>query len=118
MLGEILKFNKDGGDGSVPRCYKCNEKGHLKADCPQLKNEKNALDKGKMTFNRGMLATWSDDEAIELPGSDDDNDVGFKNVTCFMAIGDQVNTLIHPNTDIVMSEDMFDTIEEAYAFDR
>ena len=46
-----LKYNKESGDGSVPHCFKCNEKRHLKAVCPQLKNDKLQAGKGKHTFN-------------------------------------------------------------------
>ena len=106
-----------GGDGFVPRCYKCNEKGHLKADFPQLKAEMNQLDKGKRTFNRGMLATSKNDEdSFELPGSDDDNDVGFKNGMAFMAVGEHVSSYINPHSDKIVDENMFETIEEAYAW--
>ena len=52
-----------------------------------------------------------------MPGSDDVKDVGFKNMTCFVEIGDKVNTILYPNTDIVMSENIFETIEEAYAWE-
>ena len=107
-----------GGDGFVPRCYKCNEKGHLKADCHQLKAEMNQLDKGKRTFNRGMLATSKNDEdSFELPGSDDDNDVGFKNGMAFHGGGRARYLLsINPHSDKVVDENMFETIEEAYAW--
>ena len=45
---------------------------------------------------------------------DDDNDVGFKNDTCFMALGENVSSFIHPLSDKVVDENMFETIEEAY----
>ena len=75
---ENAKYNKEGGDSSVPRCFKCNEKGHLKADCPTSKDSKGKeLEKGKHSFNKGMLATWDDDDVEELHSSDDNND-GFQ----------------------------------------
>ena len=106
-----------GGDGFIPRCFKCNEKGHIKEACPLLKAELNQLDKEKRALNRGMLATSKNDEdSFVLPGSDDDNDVGFKNGMAFMAVGDKVSSSIHPHSDKIVNENMFETIEEAYAW--
>ena len=110
-------LNKGGGEAYVPRCFKCNEKGHLKADCPQLKAELMQLDRGKRTFNRGMLVTSKNDEdSLALPDGDDDNDVGFKNGMAFMAVGDKVSSSLHPTSDKIVDENMFETIEEAYAW--
>ena len=34
------KYGKNSKEKYVPRCYECNEKGHLRSDCPKLEKEK------------------------------------------------------------------------------
>ena len=73
----------DGGDSHVVRCFRCNEKGHIKAECPLLKNEKNKgkeAEKPRRSFNRGMCATWGHSEE-EISSSDEEMPKGI----CFMA---------------------------------
>ena len=52
--------SKRNNEESVPRCFKCNSKKHLKADCPMLKKEARKgkeVGKGK-NKDAGMIATW------------------------------------------------------------
>ena len=116
IMGKSSK--KEDKDKGKFRCYRCNEPGHIKTECPLSKKEGGEASKGKdhvkpkfrRDFKNGMLATWSDDED-DVEGqhpSDDDNDEGFKsgayistkeneermanhefkNGMCFMALGE------------------------------
>ena len=114
--GTVWGNHKPDGDSSAPRCFRCNAIGHMKAECPLMKNEKQ---KGKevaqpaRSFQRGMLATFGAEDANELSSSDDE----FPNGTCFMAIED---SQVQPspsvlNDDMTFDDDKFDDVYDAYA---
>ena len=76
----------DGGESQNVRCFHCNEKGHFKANCPQLKNEKTKgkePEKNRHSYKHGMRATWGHSEE-EISSSDEE----MAKPICFMAIGD------------------------------
>ena len=56
-------------------CYKCNELGHYKYDCPKLKKEVSINEGSKKNNfkgkNKGLTETWDDSEAS---GSDSDEE--------------------------------------------
>ena len=37
------KYGNDSKEKYVPRCYECNEKGHLRSDCPKLEKKKKRM---------------------------------------------------------------------------
>ena len=75
------KRMKDGEE--IVRCFHCDEKGHYKANCPHLKNEKGKgkeVDKGKQYYKHGNKAEWGHSED-EISSSDDE----VAKPICFMA---------------------------------
>ena len=72
--------SKNKEEGSVPRCFKCNSKKHMKAYCPILAKE---AEKGKEVKkykenDAGMFATWGESDAEMLSSDEEDN--GFRMV--------------------------------------
>ena len=115
VLGETEKMF-DGGDIQNVRFFHCDEKGHLKANCPQLKNEKGKgkeHEKSKHSYKHGMRSTWDHSED-EISSSDDE----MATPICFMAHGNaaKVKPLPVYSDDMRIDEDMFEDIDEAYAF--
>ncbi|GAV73837.1 zf-CCHC domain-containing protein [Cephalotus follicularis] len=75
----FLNKNPNKGEGSkvdLPTCFECNKPGHIRVDCPQLKNKK--------LFKKKALKAWhlSDDDS-----SDDEVTKQVANL-CFMASSD------------------------------
>ena len=106
----------EGGDAQSARCFNCNEKGHFKANCPQLKFERGRgkePEKNKPSYKHGMRATWGHSED-EISSSDDE----MATPICFMAIGNAAKVRPPPiySDDMIVDEDMFDNMEDAYAF--
>ena len=98
----------DGGDSQNVRCFHCNEKGHFKANCPQLKNEKSKgkePEKMRRSFKHGMRATWGHSEE-EISSSDEE----MQKPICFMAIGEaaKVRPLPVYSEHMCIDEDMFE----------
>ena len=75
--------NKEEKDPII--CYECKKPGHMKAECPQLKQENYVKTKKK---HRAHIATWSDEESM-----DDEKDEVAN--LCLMALEEnqEVNTL-------------------------
>ena len=80
-----MKYGKNSKEKYVPRCYECNEKGHLRSDCPKLEKEKGkdgedpnrGKGKYKRSEKRGMIVknSWgmSDADSVysDEPSSSD-----------------------------------------------
>ena len=81
------KYYKEKKDGTVPRCFRCDSKKHLKADCPIYKSE---MGKMKEVAKEAHYATWGESDAEML--SSEEEDSGFKNGVCFTAGKDKVNS--------------------------
>ncbi|GAV64580.1 LOW QUALITY PROTEIN: zf-CCHC domain-containing protein/UBN2 domain-containing protein, partial [Cephalotus follicularis] len=76
-IEEFQKKNPNKGEGSkmdLPTCFECNKPGHIKVDCPQLKNK-------KLFKKKALKAHLSDDD------SSDDEVTEVANL-CFMALSD------------------------------
>ena len=86
------KFYKEKKEGTVPRCFRCDSKKHLKADCPIHKSE---MGKMKEVAKEAHYATWGESDAEML--SSDEEDSGFKNNVCFMVGTSKVNSLNVPS---------------------
>ena len=106
----------EGGDSQNVRYFQCNEKGHIKANFPLLKNEKNKdkePEKMRRSFRHGMRAAWghSEDEISS-------NDEEMHKPICFMAIGEAAKIRPIPiySENMCIDEDMFKDIDEAYDF--
>ena len=99
--GNVLGSRKKGEDSSIPRCYRCNSKDHLKPDCPLMKKDKGNKEKDKQV----LYATWGESDAEMLSSDEEDNNDGFKNGVCFMAYEDSQ----------VTSEPSDDSLEYAHA---
>ena len=107
--GNVWGNTKAVGESPSPRCFRCNELGHIKVDCPYTKADKK---KGKeaaqpsRSFQRGMLASFGAEDAAELSSSDDE----FPNGTCFMVNEDtQVqSSTLESNDNLEVDEFVFD----------
>ena len=105
-IKKFIKFNKKGTGNiygatsnskgkekdTVPRCFKCNSKKHMKAYCPVLAKEAEKREDVKKHKDKdaSMFATWGESDAEMLSSDEEDN--GFKNGVCFMALSDEVNS--------------------------
>ena len=84
----------NGGDSQNVRCFHCDEKGHYKANCPQLKNEKGKgkePEKSKHSYKHGMGDIWGHSED-EISSSDDE----MVTAICFMAHGNDAKVIPPP----------------------
>ena len=102
----------DGGDSQNVRCFHCDEKGHYKANCPQLKNEKGKgkeLEKSKHSYK----ATWGHSED-EISSSDDE----MVTPICFMAHDNvaKVKPLPIYIDKMRIDYDLFEDQDEAFDF--
>ncbi|GKV14335.1 hypothetical protein SLEP1_g25231 [Rubroshorea leprosula] len=102
--GRICSSDDDRGKSSKKhiKCYKCNEMGHYRDECPKLK-------KGKK--NKAFLATWSNDECSSTE-SESSLENGIANL-CFMAQG-------HNNNDEEVNSNFSSSINESsfeYSYD-
>ena len=91
------KFYKEKKDETVPRCFRCNSKKHLKADCPIWKSE-SGKKKEVVNFKdkEAHYATWGESDAEMLSSYEEDS--GFKNGVCFMAGTSKVNSHNQPSS--------------------
>ena len=123
----FLKFNKKTtgspwgnrkmkDDEEFVRCFHCDEKGHYKANCPHLKNEKGKVkvqDNGKKYYKHGNKATFGHSEE-EISSSDEE----MEKPICFM--GHSNATKVKPlpiySEGMKLNDDMFETLDEAYEF--
>ena len=111
------KFYKDKKDESIPRCFRCNSKKHLKADCPLMKNESGKQKEvAKYKDKEANYATWGESDAEML--SSDEEDKGFKNGVCFMAGSSKVSSQTYSSDsdsdDSFVNDTPFEDINDAY----
>ena len=107
------KFYKEKKKETVPRCFRCNSKKHLKADCPVYKSE-SGKQKEVVNFKdkEAHYATWGESDAEML--SSDKEDSGFKNGVCFMAGTSKVSSLNLPSSSDNDNDMPLDNVEDAY----
>ncbi|GAV74455.1 zf-CCHC domain-containing protein/UBN2 domain-containing protein [Cephalotus follicularis] len=80
---QLKKFQSKGDSSKSDKdekeviCYECNKPGHIRPDCPKLKNKKNK--------KKAMIATWSDSDDSS---SDEDESEEIVNIA-FMAMEDE-----------------------------
>ena len=103
------KFYKEKKDETVLRCFRCNSKKHLNADCPIYKSE---MGKMKEVAKEEHYATWGESDAEML--SSDEEDSEFKNGVCFMAGTSKVNSLNIPSSFDDENNMTLDDAENAY----
>ena len=103
------RANQDG-DSSAPRCFRCNDLGHMKAECPLMKldKKKEKEQEKPRTFQRGMIA----EDAAESSCSDDE----FQNGTCFMAREEpKVLSSSIRDKDFEYDDEPYNDVYDAYA---
>ena len=105
------KKMKDGEE--IVRCFHCDEKGHYKANCPHLKNEKGKgkeVDKGKQHYKHGNKAEWGHSED-EISSSDDE----VAKPICFMARDNDAKVIPPPvyTENFKVDYDWFEDYAEA-----
>ena len=110
------KFYKEKKDDTTPRCFRCNSKRHLKADCPMMKSESGKQKEvAKYKDKEAHYATWGESDAEML--SSDEEDTGFKNGVCFMAGTSKVSSHNHSSSsddDTLDNDKPLENIDDAY----
>ncbi|BAT84293.1 hypothetical protein VIGAN_04161800, partial [Vigna angularis var. angularis] len=77
---------KKNSRNNVVQCYECGKDGHIKPDCPDLKNKQKESSKYPQDKNRKQRKTyiaWEDSD--EDSSSDEDCDREEESNMCFMA---------------------------------
>ncbi|WCJ31741.1 hypothetical protein M5689_013202 [Euphorbia peplus] len=107
------KFKRDPNKPIV--CYGCQQPGHIKPNCPELK-------KDKKKFKKAMLAAWSDSETSSDPEEKEE-----QAQICFMAIDEPTSEDVTGETsappeatydsevNISSEQNIFDSLEELYS---
>ena len=71
----MTRFQKGGKSSSTNqtsiKCYECDQSGHMKKDCPKLKNDKNKNTFEKFKKKKAFKVTWDDSE---LSSSESESD--------------------------------------------
>ncbi|WCJ39310.1 hypothetical protein M5689_020307 [Euphorbia peplus] len=107
------KFKRDPNKPIV--CYGCQQPGHIKPNCPEMK-------KDKKKFKKAMLAAWSDSETSSDPEEKEE-----QAQICFMAIDEPSSEDVTGETsappeanydsevNISSEQNIFDSLEELYS---
>ncbi|KAK8366393.1 hypothetical protein V6Z12_A02G116900 [Gossypium hirsutum] len=98
---DIIKGEPSKKENNLIIYYECNNLGHIKFDCPQLK-KKRALKQKK----KAIMATWSDSDSSN---NDEDNKVGN---LCLIAI-EEPKVI---QNSIELNKYTFEELQDAYRF--
>ena len=110
-----MKYGKHSKEKYVPRCYECNEKGHLRSDCPKLEKEKGkdgedpnrGKGKYKRSLKRGMIVknSWGMSDADSVYSDEpSSSDTEMKGIV-FMAIKEpQVSLASSSKVNVISNE--------------
>src|SRR3954462_4325600 len=82
-------------------CFKCNEPGHYKSECPKLQKEK---PKKKFHKKKGLMATWDDSNSSE---SESDSEGKQANITLMATVDDEAESTSESDSD---SEEVFSNL--------
>ncbi|KAL4335130.1 hypothetical protein GQ457_07G007280 [Hibiscus cannabinus] len=82
-------------------CYECKKPGHIKTECPQLKNKSF----GKKKKLKAHVATWSDEES----SNEDEEEVAN---LCLMALEDEPKVTSNSSLCDLSYNELFETYEE------